>query len=269
MQQRKIEQIIAQIDAQIQSSIVLSVLTVNPSATAIWQWIRYAIAYSIWFFEGMVVSHAGELENFREKDAIGKDLWYAKQMKLFQYGDALEWDDEGSVLRYPIVDISKRIIVSAAVSAANGIAIVKVAKSVSGELAPLDASEKAAATAYLDRIQIAGTNMVLQSYPPDAVTFGVEVWHDAQIDFISLIEPQVQSAISNYLRNLDFNGIIIWTLLIDSLQKITGVKAVKINNASVSVNGGTQFQINEWYQTVAGYAVQDTNFPSIIISHPI
>ena len=121
----------------------------------------------------------------------------------------------------------------------GGVLNIKIAKNTTGVLTALDAPELAALTSYLQKVKFAGTKFKLISTSGDILKIGFSIYYDPIIP-LSTLQPIVNTKITDYVKNLPFDGILNVTRLIDVIQQIDGIKDVIFVNASTKPNiGGT------------------------------
>lgn len=227
---RTIAEIQAAIVAAVQADTTLAGLT-STSATALWRLLARVVASAIFAFE--VINDTFRAALLAEVEALKPHTlrWYQEKALLFQYGSDLPEDSDNydnSALDDATI-AAQRIIAQAAATESNGTVTVKVAREVSGALAPLSRPQFRSLTSYLNEVKDAGVDLEPLSQDGDKLTVAATVYYDplvltstgARIDG-ALAQP-VQDAIKAYLRALPFNGVLIRSALFDVLQGVDGV----------------------------------------------
>lgn len=233
----------------------------STSMTSIWRLWAYVSAVCYWIHEYLWNEFKAEVD-IKVAAAIPMTAaWYVEQLKGFQYGDDLMFDDFAP--KYAVVDESKQIIVQAAVvQAMLGILLVKVAKSNgSGGLQALNTLEVQAVESYVDDIKAAGTQTQVQSLAADQIKVNAEIHYNPTF-VAGAVQSDVEAAITEYLLYLPFNAEILCSKLTDVVQAVKGVDDVKINSLEVE-QGGVFVKIHRQYIALAGYAEISPNAPLI------
>jgi len=253
------------------SQTLLQDLT-STSKVAIWRLTYFVVAVGIWFFENILANHTVAIEAKRLELVTGTDRWYAEQSKLFQLGDTPVWD--GNQYNYAVEDTDKQIISFSAAITEGQILIIKVAKDDgSGFPEKLTTSELTSFTTYINDYKLfSGTLSTIISDDPDDLKVEANVTYDPLIlnSNGSLISDPtsypVEDAINAYIAELDFNGVLRVTSLIDAIQSATGVKnSVKCTLVEARKNGASTYNdilatsLQE-YNTYAGYLLIDSSF---------
>jgi hypothetical protein len=138
-----------------------------------------------------------------------------------------------------------------------------------GAVATLN-SALAAAQAYMDVIGFTGINYQLISLANDWLIVDAKIQFDGQYTF-TVVQSNVQNAISNYLSNLPFNGVITLTDLIVTIKSVPGVIDIEFSTVTETDNTGSNAQamvvsgqvISPQAGTQAGTALFETSLSSI------
>ncbi|WP_299212746.1 hypothetical protein [uncultured Dokdonia sp.] len=154
-----------------------------------------------------------------------------------------------------------------------GVVFMKVAKN-EGEnnIVPLNADEQARLREFIRRIKDAGNQIQISSIPGDKLKLDLRVYVDPLLIYVNPNDPNdpdngilvsdgtlkpVEKSIKEYLKNIEFNGALVKTFLIDAIQGTQGVnipildkmfaggRAVLLSNENL-IN-------NEFYIPNAGY----------------
>jgi len=120
-----------------------------------------------------------------------------------------------------------------------GVVFMKVAKDDGENIGPLTATEQDKLKEFIKRIKDAGNQVQVTSIPGDLLSLELEVYVDPLIIYVNtdtdVVDENnglliadgetkpVEDAIKNYLKNIEFNGALVKTFLIDAVQKANGV----------------------------------------------
>lgn len=234
----------------------------SPSKTADWNLWADVMAFVQYLLHGLWTTYEQRLNEAATRVIAHNTTWYASKALEFQFGDSLVVDS--GVVRYPSVDLSKRIVATAAVKEnQDGHLIIKVAKRGGAGLEPLSSAELLAFKGYVEGFKDAGVVTPVVSQNPDLLRIGLEIYYNPIVPLATL-RLQVESAIQNYVTNLPFDGMFRRTKLIDALQALQGIKDVRIVQceASVAYVGAPNYTpVDVFYETVAGYMNLDPQFP--------
>lgn len=264
---RSIATIVALLDAEQAAQTGLSGLN-SPSTTAIFKLWKYIVATQMFLQETLWDIYKADLELTISKAAVGTSAWLQDKVLKFQYDattpQVLSVGSDFSV-NYTTVDTNKQIITRAAVNrTAQRTVLVKVAKS--DPPVALSGPELSSLNGYLDDICFAGVNYVATSLVSDKLYLKANVYYDGQ--YSSTISDAVISAVNVYLAALPFDGKIKLSAIVDSIQSVTGVNDVVLEDVAVRADA-TAFtsktymvQVNKTliplYQLAAGYIIEET-----------
>lgn len=236
----------------------------STSKVAIWRLWVYICAVSAWTVEKIFDTFRVEVEETIALNQIGTASWYRTKLLQFQLGFPLTdfgTYDNTNVLQADV--LASRIVKQCAVEEIGGRLKIKVATEVSNELAPLEPAQLSAFTAYAEKIKYAGTRLIMVSRIPDDLAVDFTIYYDPQIldaygqRLDGTNNEPVQTAVKNYLRNLEFNGEFINTKLTDTLQAVNGVKEPVKNSTSAKYGAFPYTEIDEYYIADAGYMKLD------------
>lgn len=258
--QERVGEIYQIINGEVASDADLSSLN-SPSKSAIYNLWMYVFAAICWVQEKVFEDNKNEVQAIVENAIPGTDKWLAVEVGKWQNGDTLVFDVESAKYSYPIIDPAKRIIKRVAVVSNGGLTTVKVAKEDgNGNPLPLSTPELTAFKSYVNEIQWAGSNVTVVSLASDKLKLPIDVFYDGQIP-VSAMQSLVEQAINSYLANLDFNGTLFETKLMDSIQVVEGVRDVVFRGLEARPNVGTFNPIERVYDAISGYNEIDSSFP--------
>lgn len=235
----------------------------STSQTAIWNLIFFICAVAIFTIEVLVDIFKDEMIALALENEPGTRQWVRKQALYFQYSATtpqfINLVNFAPV--YPVEDASLRIVTQCSVKQdENRDVIVKLAKGTT-TLAPLSNTELTAFASYLNFIKFAGTAIRAISLEPDRVKFTLDLYYDPQFPAAST-KALVITAITEYLKNIPFDGVLLITKLIDAIQLVPGVKDVQILTAiarqeQVPFGDPASTTFDRSYETVAGYIIPE------------
>lgn len=189
-------------------------------------------------------------------------LWYSNRSLEFQLGDTL--DATNGPVVYPVIDETKQIIDSASVTeTADGRVIIKVAKDGGTQLVALDPIELLSFQGYINQIKDAGVITQIISQNSDLLKIEADIFYDSIVP-ITTLQPNVETAINEFLKAIPFDGILRTNDLIAAIRAVEGVTDVDISSLEATINYVTTpifVDVDVFYETVAGYIKIDANFP--------
>lgn len=200
----------------------------------------YTIANGIHVHEKLFDEHKAEVTDYIANMKPHSLKWYANKAKAYQHGHVLPVDSDiydNSLLTDELIENSRVVKYAAVTEQERGLRI-KVATNDGDDLDALSPSQLAGFSEYMSRIKDAGVKLLITSNVADALKLTVFVKYDAlvldnqgrRLDGVNS-EP-VQQAIRLYLKNLPFNGKLELSAMVDEIQKVDGVKAPYIIEAS-------------------------------------
>jgi hypothetical protein len=193
----------------------------STSHTSVWRQLVYLFAFFSNAIHQLFSDFKTTIETIFAQNQPGTLQWWIAKLKAFQYGDTLEFID--GVFKYALIDVEKQIVTQAAVEVENQVLILKVAKTVDGQLTPLEAAEITALQAYINQIKFPGTFTQVVSQPADFLKLNYRIYYDAMLDK-SEIETLIIAATDNYIQQIVFNGKFVVSELTDQIQAIAGIE---------------------------------------------
>lgn len=176
------------------------------------------------------------------KSRVHTQKWYREKALAFMYGYTLNESDIYDVEGLNDDQIKKaKIIANAAAqketTGGRGILRLKVVKLKGDQLVPLDAKELSAFTSYMNLVGDAGTYVLPTTDIGDDLKLELDLHYDplildstgARLDGTNN-EP-VTTAITQYLKSIEFNGEFIKSELSDVIRRVEGIKYVNIKGA--------------------------------------
>lgn len=246
------------------SQTLLNDLT-SASKVAVWRLLFFVTAVGIWSLEKLFDEHVIWIENRAKQLIVGTTKWYRTIALEFQYGDALELVND--VYQYPVINPLNKIVALASVNEVGGQVLVKVAKSNAGVPEKLSIPEFDAFVAYMKKRKFAGVSLVSISRDPDLFKVQYKIYYDPLVlnssgELISTpgVKP-AEVAITNYLKDLPFDGKFLITDLTDKIQQAAGVLNPVYQTGSVKYGANPYVVVGDYYNPNAGYMKIDPAFP--------
>lgn len=257
---QRIGEIYTAINNEISADADLSALT-SVSKTAVYRLWMYIWAVMSFIQEELFGEAKAEMQTIVDNAIPGTDRWLALEVKKFQYGDSLSFDDETGDYFYAVIDPAKQIIFRVAISSNAGQSTVKVAKDDgSGNPIALSTDQLNALKSYIQQIQYAGSNIITVSLPSDKIKLPITIYYDA-ITPLPTLQSNVEAAINGYLAELDFNGTFYISKLVDAIQAVENVEDVVIGSVEARSDAGAFNPVSRIYLPVSGYLEVDSGFP--------
>lgn len=173
--------------------------------------------------------------------ASGTPAYYAKMAKYFQYNsntgtmDELVFDDDNFQIKFKTYDESHRIIAKSAYQndTDKGL-ILKVCKDNTdstsndggGIYTSLSSNELTAFKNYIDEIKFVGAKIYCRSTYGDILSINATIiYDDLYIDADQALE-NVKTTLTDYIKQLDFNGYVYYQSVIDAIQNAEHIVSV-------------------------------------------
>lgn len=233
------------------------------SKVAVWKLWAYITAMALHTHEVLWDKFRTEAEEIAKQSIAGNLAWYAAQVKQWQFGSFLMWNH--TTFRYYYLDVNtpagaaKRIVkkvscVEVNNATLNGV-LIKVAKENTGQLVPLTTVQLDSLRTYIQRIKFAGVQTSVISLPPDRIKLKLKIYYDGTLD-LAVFKTTVEQSIKDYLKNIEFDGVLYLNELIDAIQAIPGTKEpwVYVNGCQCKADSQTAYtSITERYEPESGY----------------
>ena len=211
------------IEGEVNDDVTLDNLDTISKTSVEGLWI-YIPAFCTWFFEQYVlVDFKKGIQDTIDNNTNLNDRWWATEIKKFQDGDTVLFNDATKRPYYAVIDTSKQIIKYAAVVSNSGLTTVKVAKE--GKV-KLSNDEMSRLSEFGNDSQPSGANIQYETYNPDKLKAPIKVYFNA-LRTVDYIQPIVEAAIINYLDNLPYNGRFRTSAYVDAIQKVIDVVDVE------------------------------------------
>lgn len=211
----------------------------------------YVMAVLIYSYEVLLDVFQLQIAQLIAERASGTPAYYAKMAKYFQYNpntgamDELVYDDDNFQIKFKTYDESHRIIAKSAYQNDTDKGLVlKVCKNNTnstsnnggGIYTCLSSNELTAFKNYIDEIKFVGVKIYCRSTYGDILSINATiVYDDLYIDADQALQ-NVKTALTDYIKQLDFNGFIYYQSVIDAIQNADHIVSVSGANAE-SENG--------------------------------
>lgn len=237
---RTIDTIHSEILTAISSNTTLSPLLTSTSTVARFRVFTYIAATAIWILETLFDTHKSEVDVKLKNQKAGTLPWYREMALAFQYGFALVTDhDYYDNSGFSDAEVAQsKIVKYAAVSQSETETrvIIKIAGETDGELAPITEPQKASFDTYIKDIRWP-VKITVINYKPDLLSLYLKVKYDGLVlnaTGMSIINGNypVKDALSEFMKELPFNGELRLSALVDKIQLVDGVEDVTLISSS-------------------------------------
>ena len=213
--------------------------------------ITYVMAVLIYSYEVLLDVFQLQIAQLIAERASGTPAYYAKMAKYFQFNqntgamDELVYDDDTFQIKFKTYDESHKIIAKSAYQndTAKGL-ILKVCKNNTNSASSngggiytcLSANELTAFKNYIDEIKFVGVKIYCRSTYGDILSINATIiYDDLYIDANQALQ-NVKTTLTDYIKQLDFNGFIYYQSVIDAIQNADHIVSVSGANTE-SENG--------------------------------
>ncbi|WP_281322151.1 nucleotidyltransferase [Flavobacterium aestivum] len=209
----------------------------SQSKVAIYRLIVFVVSFGIWTLETLFDIHKKELQTELLEQKSGTLPWYRTMALAFQYGFDLMPDSDkfnNGTATDEQIEASKIVKYAAVIEGSkDSRVIIKIAGEKGGVLAPITNVQRNAFDTYIDEVRYAGVKVTVINYLPDRLYLTLQIYRDpllidASGNSILNGGRPVEKAISEYMKELPFNGELVLAHLIDKLQKVEGVRIPNI-----------------------------------------
>lgn len=185
----------------------------------------YIVAVAIWSLENILNISIKQQNAYIKAQKIHSLSWYSDFAKRFQVGDSLPWGE----VEYETIDEEKQIVKYASVTKMPGGLNIKIAGLDGDELEPIDLIDFEAFKEYMFRISAAGDQLYYTNADADKMKLKLKVYYDALVldhegkRLDGTNDNVIEDAVNDYVKKMDFDGMLVPTYLIDHLQTVEGV----------------------------------------------
>ncbi|WP_320053982.1 hypothetical protein [uncultured Acetobacteroides sp.] len=219
----------------------------------------YTVAVCIWTLETLFDRFRSDVSTRIDEIIAHRPKWYRDKVLAFMVNKTLVPDkDYYDSSLMSVNDIEAARVVKHAVATENkdaSILTIKVAGETNGIRTPLPKEVEVQLDAYIYEIKDAGVRINLVNIAPDEFNLSCDIYYNPM-----LLPENVQNAcidaVKSYIENLPFNGMYTNMDLVDTLQKVDGVKVVELRESSSKEAGvDTTEAIDAVKVPAAGYFV--------------
>jgi len=240
----------------------LSGLT-STSKVAWWRVIVRFVAFGMSYLTGLWDAKKLELEALAAAVVPGTAAWMAARVKEWQYGYALTVSStstslSGQIAPYYLVgDEAAKLVKYVAVGEGTRPLKIKVAKEVSGELAPLSSAERTSLDSYIKQIKFAGTDHLTISADADLVKTIGTVYYNGQLALAD-VKTAVETALNEHLKGIYFSGKFNINDYRDACEALVDIVSdFQITSVQIKPDGGSYTTVTREYEANAGYYRHD------------
>ncbi|GIZ09974.1 nucleotidyltransferase [Flavobacterium sp. UMI-01] len=202
------------------------------------------MALALFIHELFFDQHTKEVNERLANEKAGTKPWYRTMALRFQYGFDLvpdkDYFDNGTATAEQIEN--SKIIKYAAVNEAQDSSrvILKIAGETDGVLTDFDdPAQVEAIESYINEIRVAGVEVTIINYKADRLYLNLRIKRDPLVlsaDGLSKLDGNypVNEALQEFMKELDFNGELRLSALVDKLQLVPGVLDATLLSASSS-----------------------------------
>jgi hypothetical protein len=184
----------------------------------------YVIAVAHYIMERMFDTHADNINTALDARLPHTTRWYRTKVLQFQHPnralitDTDKYDNSG----LPADEIEElQVVKYCSVEEKQSKLLIKVAKGAAGVREILSDDEAAALDYYVGEIKDAGVPYRIVNQQADRFYCNMEVFYNPML--LAPSDAAVETAIKEYVSNLDFNGAYANAWLTDRIQQIPGV----------------------------------------------
>jgi len=227
------------------------------SKVSIWKLVFYTISVCIFTLESLWDLFKTEIEAIKSTSEPGTLRWWVDKIKKFQYEDVLIIDPDTFATGYALIDVNKQIIKNCAAVENDRLLTIKI-RGKSSDI--LTVPQFDALQSYINATKFAGTKILTYNLLPDDLILNYTVYYDPIVN-IDTVKSNVETAINDYISNVEFNSELNLTILTDRIQAVNGVKGVNKISAYGRSLSAPFVLFDNYYNSVAGYNIIDPSTP--------
>ena len=217
------------------------------SAVSIESLLFYALAFGLMVLEKIVGDKITELEEHFNRLRPHTLSWYAEKIKAFQMGDTLPTDTDV----YPNINKKKQVVKYCSLTERNGVLSAKIAgQDKDGKPVRLPEETVKKVSEYIRRIKDAGVRILLSSNEADKFAAELLIHYDP---LKNVTADDIKKAVVKYLESMPFDGVYSNMALIDTIQKIDGVRVAEVLTSQAKHGENDTKDIDSVYVSTSGY----------------
>lgn len=190
----------------------------------------YIVSYVIALKETKLQEWKDAVQAVAAETHYGTASWWIAKAKAWQEGAGLAIID-GKV-DYPTLQPEKRVITAASVTVNGRVLNLKVAKGEAGNLQGLSAEQLSSFTGYVEAIKPLGIKVNCISGTANVLRLYGEVRYKGE-RLQAEIERLVIAALNDMLQNIEFNGTIYTSKIVQTIMNVDGVASVYISRYTI------------------------------------
>lgn len=237
---RTFEEILSELQAYKNNRPELNIINTT-SKTSIWLGILKVVAWVIYNFQSALNLHLQEIRDLIANQKVFNLRRYRFEALRFQYGFDLK--PESDLFKETFLDNAVEVIATEdEIEASKIVKYAACSRVIDGgrakivmKIAPEDldgiftTDQMAAFAKYIEEISPAGDHVTIVNYLPDMLKFSFKIKYDPMVllaDGSNIITAKftVNEAITNFLKNLPFNGELSQQKLESAILSIDGVE---------------------------------------------
>jgi hypothetical protein len=234
---------IAQIQTQLTDSLVSNASavgwTLTPTEWSIYDYKKlmiYVIAVAMATLEQLWDAFKAVIEALIISAPPQTAPWWKAQMFKFQYSatvpQEIQLNTDTQVPYYPTVNTTLQIIKYCSVTVGGlGVVNIKCAAQSGSLPLPLDSLQLSAAQSYVNTIGISGIYYAVQSDDSDKIWIKATIYYKGV--YSTVISNNVISAITTYLANIPFDGVVQLDDLLSAIRNVAGVNRIIFNDVKI------------------------------------
>lgn len=217
----------------------------------------YNVAYSEFLLENNIVNLYNQLEELLNRTGYGQAQWLIDKALEFQSSDILLLNPDTYELYYSTINTDKQVVGYAAALETDTGVLLKI-RGKNSDL--LNSEELTQFSDFISKIKIMGQRISILNIPADSLKLVGEITYSAQLS-LATIQSNVETAINNYIENLEFNSTFIKSQLIEDIMVLNGIKNVTFSTMEAKSYSSGYVSITDTYEAVSGYLKIDPAFP--------
>lgn len=222
----------------------------NGSKMSVLDAFTWVVSACIWAHENVMDVFKVDLASDLQNRINGTPAYYANALLKYQSGDDLVINEEGTICSYATIDTTKRIVTKVAYSEVteenfnDKMLLLKIATGEAGSHSQIDNDELVKIRAYLNKLLFAGQHALVVSRKGDVLVPKITVYYDGAVEE-SEVYKNIETALSNFITNVSFDGAVYAQKIIDTVQSAEHVVDVQVDGEATDKQGIFVAQYND------------------------
>lgn len=222
----------------------------NGSKMSVLDAFTWVVSACIWAHENVMDVFKVDLASDLQNRINGTPAYYANALLKYQSGDDLVINEEGTICSYATIDTTKRIVTKVAYSEVteenfnDKMLLLKIATGEAGSHSQIDNDELVKIRAYLNKLLFAGQHALVVSRKGDVLVPKITVYYDGAVEE-SEVYKNIETALSNFITNVSFDGAVYAQKIIDAVQSAEHVVDVQVDGEATDKQGIFVAQYND------------------------